>query len=200
MHRCAGRGAAGVQELTDAELEQLVHCCNFYITKAKNVRAAANYAVAHEGRVPTSYDGLSALPGVGPKIAHLMRSVAFGELDAGIVVDTHVFRVATKLGWASTAAALSGAEKVRQQLEEWVPHAERVAFSLAVVGFGQHSRSGHEWGRAFVDHVRRQAHMRQAEPEKADSAMPMDEEVKVAESIVARLGGSSGSAPLKEPA
>ena len=43
-------------------------------------------------------------PGVGPKIANLMLSVAFGEADgdgAGIVVDTHVNRVARQLGWAS---------------------------------------------------------------------------------------------------
>ena len=48
--------------------------CNFCHTKAKNVRSAAAHAVQHGGRVPQSYDALLAMPGVGPKIAHLMRS------------------------------------------------------------------------------------------------------------------------------
>ena len=171
LRRCAGEGAPGVAALTDDELDDLVRRCNFYKTKAKNVRAAAEHAVRHGGRVPTSYDALLAMEGVGPKIAHLMRSVAFGEEDAGIVVDTHVFRVATRLGWADTAAALAGAEAVRVQLEAWVPKAERVAFSLAVVGFGQLARGGSGWGRAFVEHA-----------EADDKA--------IAESIVARMDSS----------
>ena len=84
-----------------------------------------------------------------------MWKVAYGEQDAGVVVDTHVLRVATRLRWADPAAVLGGAERVRVALEGWVPAEERVAFSLAVVGFGQLSRGGKEWGRAFVEHVRR---------------------------------------------
>ena len=214
LRRCAGQGAAGVHALPEGELEQLVHSCNFCVTKAKNVRAAAAHAAARDGRVPASYDGLLALTGVGPKIAHLMRSVAFGEQDAGIVVDTHVFRVATKLGWADAAAALSGAERVRQQLEGWVPVSERIPFSLAVVGFGQLSRSGKGWGREFVEHVRRIARAEHAAgagddggattselPNLSDDALAkakaqeevvVVEAVSLAESIVARLGGGAG--------
>ena len=99
MNRCSGQGAAGIAALSTDELEAAVHRCNFFKTKAKNVRAAAERAIANGGQVPSSYEGLLALEGVGPKIAHLMRSVAFGESDAGIVVDTHVLRVATLLGW-----------------------------------------------------------------------------------------------------
>jgi endonuclease-3 len=178
LRRCAGRGAAGVQALADDELASLVHRCNYCVTKAKNVRAAAAYAVAHDGKVPTSYDGLLALPGVGPKIAHLMRSVAYGEQDAGIVVDTHVFRVATMLGWADAGAALSGAERVRQQLETWVPAEERIAFSLALVGFGQLSRGGRDWSRGFLEHVRL---LRGLQEGQEDSSLAL------AKSIVARL-------------
>ena len=101
MGRCAGRGAEGVAAMTDDELDEAVRSCNFCKTKSKNVRAAAERARRRGGGgVPTSYEGLLEMEGVGPKIAHLMRSVAFGEGDAGIVVDTHVLRVATRLGWA----------------------------------------------------------------------------------------------------
>ena len=105
-------GPAGVLALSDEELNCITRSCNFCKTKAKNVRAAAEYANQHDGRVPASYDELVTLPGVGPKIAHLMRSVAYGERDAGIVVDTHVFRVASRLGWCDPMAVRSGAEAV----------------------------------------------------------------------------------------
>ena len=82
-----------------------------------------------------------------------MRSVAFGEAEAGIVVDTHVFRVATRLGWVDGAAARAGPEGVRVQLERWVPREERVGFTLAVVGFGQLARGGGGWGGALVEHA-----------------------------------------------
>jgi len=61
------------------------------------------------GKVPESYKDLLSLPGVGPKIANLMRSVAFGKEDAGIVVDTHVHRVARLLEWVPTGAAPAAA-------------------------------------------------------------------------------------------
>ena len=121
------------------------------------------------------------------RIAHLMRSVAYGEADAGIVVDTHVFRVATRLGWVDAAAALSGAEAVRVQLERWVPFEERVAFSLAVVGFGQHTRGGKGWGDAFVEHVRRLGRRENAAED--DATDEVEERVLLAESMAARMDG-----------
>lgn len=184
LRRCAGQGAAGVVALSDDELDECVHSCNFCNTKAKNVRAAAEHAERRGGKVPTSYDDLLAIPGVGPKIAHLMRSVAYGAADAGIVVDTHVFRVATRLGWVDATAALSGAEAVRVQLERWVPLADRVAFSLAVVGFGQHARSGKGWGDAFVEHAR-------CGPGNVEGE---DDAARRAESVVARLDGTKVTA------
>jgi endonuclease-3 len=67
------------------------------------------------GEVPEAYKDLLTLPGVGPKIANLMRSVAFGKEDAGIVVDTHVYRVARLLRWVpplAVSAAASAAKAV----------------------------------------------------------------------------------------
>lgn len=125
-----------------------------YKTKARNILAAAQNVASRGGQVPTSHEGLVALEGVGPKIANLIRSVAYGYESAGIVVDTHVHRVAALLGWVEARAAASGPEAVRVSLETWVAQRERVAFTLAVVGFGQHSRGRAGWGAAFIDHAR----------------------------------------------
>ena len=149
------------------ELEALVGSCNFYKTKAANIvnvtralvkatrarellrvrprRKAADEAPGATARVPSDYSSLVALPGVGPKIAHLMRSVAFGVDETGIVVDTHVSRIATRLGWVACTAqgkARGGAEGARRALEAWVPRGEWMAFTLAVVGFGQFVAQG----------------------------------------------------------
>ena len=94
MERYAGGSAAEkLAALPIEELEEQVKRCNFFRTKAKHVQSAALHATCHGGQVPSTYDGLLTLDGVGPKIAHLLRSVVFGHADAGIVVDTHVHRV-----------------------------------------------------------------------------------------------------------
>ena len=59
-----------------------------------------------------------------------------------------------------------------------------VAFSLAVVGFGQHARSGGEWGRAFIDHAHQRAQL--TVEQAAEGLSPL---VQLAESIVARMEG-----------
>ena len=68
-----------------------------YKTKAKNIVGMAKALVEnHEGRVPEDYDALVALPGVGRKTANVVLSVGFGHQR--IAVDTHVFRVANRIG------------------------------------------------------------------------------------------------------
>mmetsp|Transcript_21073 Transcript_21073/g.61497 ORF Transcript_21073/g.61497 Transcript_21073/m.61497 type:complete len:188 (-) Transcript_21073:212-775(-) len=106
-----------------------------------------------DGNVPENYGDLIKLSGVGPKIAHLLRSVAFGQEDAGIVVDTHVHRISRQLGWAQNCAT---PEKTRVQLEQWVPPLLRVEFTLATVGLGQIcQRHGATWGTDLVAAVER---------------------------------------------
>mmetsp|Transcript_764 Transcript_764/g.1661 ORF Transcript_764/g.1661 Transcript_764/m.1661 type:complete len:669 (+) Transcript_764:184-2190(+) len=81
-------------------LEHELRSLNYYKSKARFV-VGCSEAVTHKwgGKVPEEYRDLISLPGVGPKIANLMRSVSFGRSDAGIVVDTHVHRIASLLGW-----------------------------------------------------------------------------------------------------
>ena len=80
-----------------AEVETIIKSCGFFRTKARNIIAAAQGLVErHGGAVPRVRDALEALPGVGRKTANVVMSVAFEE--AAFAVDTHVFRVAHRLG------------------------------------------------------------------------------------------------------
>ena len=95
--------------------------------------AAALLSPRHGGEVPRDVATLQTLPGVGPKVARLVASVAFGDAGAGIVVDTHVHRVTNRLGWAAAPAP----ERTRQQLQAWLPAALWDEASLELLGFGQ---------------------------------------------------------------
>jgi endonuclease-3 len=79
------------------DVERLIKSCGFFRMKAKNIVNAARAIVElFGGRVPGDRDALESLPGVGRKTANVVLSVAFGEAE--FAVDTHVFRVAHRLG------------------------------------------------------------------------------------------------------
>ncbi|MDA8193787.1 MAG: endonuclease III [Thermaerobacter sp.] len=82
------------------EVENLVRDCGLFRSKAKNLSRTAQ-RIAHEygGEVPADRDVLMTLPGVGRKTANVVVSNAFGQ--PAIAVDTHVFRVAHRLGWST---------------------------------------------------------------------------------------------------
>jgi len=82
------------------ELEALVHSTGFFRNKAKHLKAAAQRITdVFHGEVPAGMDDLLSLPGVARKTANVVRGTAFGQAD-GVVVDTHVFRLAHRLGWS----------------------------------------------------------------------------------------------------
>lgn len=83
--------------LTPEQLEPLIFSCGFYRNKAKNIIAASRSIVEKfGGEVPTDFDDLLNLAGVGRKTANVVSANAFGA-DA-IAVDTHCFRVGRRLG------------------------------------------------------------------------------------------------------
>ena len=80
------------------ELEGLIRSTGFYRNKARNIQGMAKRVVAeHGGQVPDAMDELIELPGVARKTANVVLSNAFGR-NEGVVVDTHVKRVAGRLG------------------------------------------------------------------------------------------------------
>ena len=83
--------------LSFEELAQIIKPCGLYNAKAKHILSATKDIVErHAGKVPSDFDSLTSLSGVGRKTADVMISVAFNG-DA-IAVDTHVFRLANRIG------------------------------------------------------------------------------------------------------
>ena len=79
------------------DVERIIKSCGFFRMKARNIITCARELVEkHSGEVPREREQLEALAGVGRKTASVVMSVAFEE--AAIAVDTHVFRVAHRLG------------------------------------------------------------------------------------------------------
>ncbi len=88
----ASLGAANLEDV-----ERLVKSCGFFRMKAKNIVAASRaIAERYGGEVPREREALEALPGVGRKTASVVLSVAFAA--SAFAVDTHVYRVAHRLG------------------------------------------------------------------------------------------------------
>jgi len=80
------------------ELEQVIKSSGFYHNKAKNIKNCANTLVEKfHSRVPKTMPELLELPGVGRKTANIVLANAFGVVE-GIAVDTHVGRLAQRLG------------------------------------------------------------------------------------------------------
>jgi len=90
-----------VARLPEPRIAKLIFPAGFYRTKAANLRASARLLLErHAGRVPEGMEDLLELPGVGRKVANLVRGLGFGI--AGICVDTHVHRISNRLGWVET--------------------------------------------------------------------------------------------------
>lgn len=95
-----------------------IRTIGLYCTKAKNVAALSRMLVElHGGQVPSQREALEALPGVGRKTANVVLNIAFGQ--ATLAVDTHIFRVANRLGLARGKTPL----EVETKLMKVVPAA-----------------------------------------------------------------------------
>lgn len=113
-------------------LEHLIHSTGFYHNKAKNIKACASVLLEkYNGEVPNSLDELVKLPGVGRKTANVVLGAAFGI--PGIVVDTHVARIAQRLEFTEYAEPT----KIEQDLMKIIPKKEWSDFSLHLVYFGR---------------------------------------------------------------
>lgn len=89
--------AFALAEADPEEVSEYIKRIGMYKTKSKNIVGMAKVlAENYDGQVPEDYDKLVALPGVGRKTANVVLSVGFGHQR--IAVDTHVFRVANRIG------------------------------------------------------------------------------------------------------
>ena len=92
--------------LSQTELEKYIFSCGLYKTKAEHILSASRAITENfGGEVPNTLEGLRSLAGVGRKTANVVYSVAFG--GNAIAVDTHVFRVANRIGLTCAKDVLS---------------------------------------------------------------------------------------------
>lgn len=108
--------ADSIALLSVEELQNKIKRVGLYRNKAKNILAAAKMLLEkYDGEVPRTREELMKLPGVGRKTANVVMSVAFGI--PAIAVDTHVFRVANRIGLAEAKTP----EETEQQLMKAIP-------------------------------------------------------------------------------
>lgn len=99
------------------DVEEILRFIGMYRTKAKNIINLAKKLVEnHGGEVPSDYESLVALPGVGRKTANVVLSVGFGQQR--IAVDTHVFRVANRIGLVKEKDVLATELSLMKRLPE----------------------------------------------------------------------------------
>ena len=107
-----------ILNLGEQGLKNHIKTIGLFNSKAKNIMATCRLLVdTHKGKVPDTREALEALPGVGRKTANVILNTAFGQ--ATIAVDTHIFRVANRIGLAAAKTPLA----VEKQLLENVPKA-----------------------------------------------------------------------------
>lgn len=98
----AARTAKAMAALPVEKIEALIHPVSFYRNKARFVKATCAVLLdRYGGQVPRTLEELVTLPGVGRKTANLVMILAFAS-RTNICVDTHVHRLANRIGWVTT--------------------------------------------------------------------------------------------------
>ena len=125
--------AAALAAARQSAIESAIRSTGFFRAKARNIRGCCQALVArHGGEVPRQLAELVKLPGVGRKTANVVLGSAFG-LATGVVVDTHVGRIARRLGLTRQTDAV----KAERDLMAVLPRDEWIAFSHRVIEHGR---------------------------------------------------------------
>ena len=116
-----------------SELEELIRSTGFFKNKAKHLIACGKAVTERfSTQVPRTMEELLTLPGVGRKTANVILGNAFGQ--PGVVVDTHVKRVAKRLGLTKS----DNPDLVEQDLQQLMPKSQWTAFSQRLLLHGRY--------------------------------------------------------------
>ncbi|MCS7033490.1 MAG: endonuclease III, partial [Phycisphaerae bacterium] len=128
------RTAADYANAPTRELEKDIQSTGFYRNKARAIQSMARSLLErHHGNVPQTMQELVELAGVGRKTANVVLGNAFGK-NEGIVVDTHVTRLANRLG---LTAHKSDAVKIERDLMAVVPREDWTLWSHLLIFHGR---------------------------------------------------------------
>lgn len=115
------------------DLIELIRTTGFFNNKAKSIKGAAQAIVERfGGKVPETLAELITVPGAARKTANVVLGVSYGKAE-GVVVDTHVFRIAHRLDLTQSETA----EKVEQDLMRILPRDRWISFSHQVIHHGR---------------------------------------------------------------
>ena len=124
---------AALAQADPAELEPMIFSSGFYRMKAKHLIAMARRVVEHHGGVvPDTMEGLVDLPGVARKTANVVLGSVFGK-NEGVVVDTHVSRLAPRLGLTRHSDPV----KIEEDLMRLVPRDQWSIFAHRLIWHGR---------------------------------------------------------------
>jgi len=127
------RTPAEMVRLSETRIQNLIFPVSFYRVKAVHVKQACREILTRfNGRVPDSMEDLLTLPGVGRKTANLVLILSHASRE-NICVDTHVHRIANRLGWVRTRTP----EQTEHALYEVVPKRLWPDVNLRLVTWGQ---------------------------------------------------------------
>ncbi|MGD2108817.1 MAG: endonuclease III [Phycisphaerae bacterium] len=119
------------------EIEALIHSTGFFRQKTKSIRGACRKIVEEfGGKVPDTMDDLVTLPGVARKTANVVLGSGLGK-NEGVVVDTHVGRLATRLGLTWSSKNSKDAVKIERDLIEIIPRKEWTFLGHALIWHGR---------------------------------------------------------------
>ena len=122
-----------ILEIDPDVLNEYIGKVGFHNTKTKNIKKAAEILRdKFDGDIPDTIEGLTSLPGVGPKMAYLCMSAAWKRTE-GIGVDVHVHRITNMWKWHATKTP----EETRIALQSWLPQDKWHEINWLLVGFGQ---------------------------------------------------------------
>ncbi|MBE7540352.1 MAG: endonuclease III [Opitutaceae bacterium] len=132
------RTPADMVKLSVAEIDAIVRACGLSPRKAQAIRGLSQMLLdLHGGRVPSTFEALEALPGVGHKTASVVMSQAFGF--AAFPVDTHIHRLAQR--WKLTSGR--SVEQTERDLKKLFPEAHWNPLHLRIIYYGREHCTAH---------------------------------------------------------
>jgi endonuclease-3 len=121
-----------LSRLTIPQIQKLIYPVGFYKTKARHLHPLSLALIRDfKGKVPSTFESLISLPGVGMKTANIVLASAFGKAIIG--VDTHVHRISNRLGWVKTKSP----EETSAILNRTIPNRYKRKLNMSMVAFGQ---------------------------------------------------------------
>lgn len=180
--------------LSQEEMEEHIKGLGLYKNKSKNILETCRILYEkYNGEVPQTHAELEALPGVGRKTANVVLSNAFGV--PAIAVDTHVFRVANRLGLAKS----DNVDEVERQLMKRIPKEKWTDAHHWLIWHGRRlcSARSPQCGACPLQDLCRYA---QAEAKKAARQKPAEKKGKAASAGKSGKAGKGEKAAAKAPA